>query len=95
MRIEIHALPHYATWGNVTHRNNKMLQLLVGLKVSGVNLSPDETEYMVQRERVQRAVQETRDPEKLGALLRLWEGDQTTQRSMVRLPVACARVIPE
>lgn len=89
MRIEICSLPAYASWGGVTHRNEKLLEPLVGLRFGGVSLSANETEYIVRREEVQKAVQETCDMPRLRALLDLWKG--TTLRSEIRLPVACAR----
>lgn len=93
MRIHINTLPAYASWGDTIHRNEKLLEPLVGLKFGDVTLSADETEYIVRRENVQRAAQERRDGTKLQALLDLWERDRTTPRSDIRLPVACARKV--
>lgn len=93
MRIQIHTLPAYASWGGRAHRNEQLLEPLVGLAFGGVSLSADETEYLVRREFVQRAAQERRDQEKLQALLALWERDGTTLRSEIRLPVGCAQEV--
>ncbi len=91
MRIQIHTLPAYASWGGRAHRNEQLLEPLVGLTFGGGHLSDDEQEYVVRREFVQRAAQERGGQEKLQALLALWERDGTTMRTEIRLPVACAR----